>query len=227
MKQLIFIIISTFYVLQLKAQKSNPAPSVPVTDEYFGTKIVDEYRNLENLENPSTKKWMETQSDYTNSILSQIPKRKFYLEKRLEFDKRQGYSVSSLNITNNDKYFYLKKKGNEKAAKLYYREGFLGKEELLYDPANYKSNEPNHEFIINYISPDLVGDKVAIAMAEKGKELAEVIIMDVKNNYIHPETITSTIPASIGGIKWLDDNSGFLYTYFPINDPKIRLHPKV
>ena len=220
MKQLIFIIISTFYVLQLKAQKSNPAPSVPVTDEYFGTKIVDEYRNLENLENPSTKKWMETQSDYTNSILSQIPKRKFYLEKRLEFDKRQGYSVSSLNITNNDKYFYLKKKGNEKAAKLYYREGFLGKEELLYDPANYKSNEPNHEFIINYISPDLVGDKVAIAMAEKGKELAEVIIMDVKNNYIHPETITSTIPASIGGIKWLDDNSGFLYTYFPINDPK-------
>ena len=81
MKQLIFIIISTFYVLQLKAQKSNPAPSVPVTDEYFGTKIVDEYRNLENLENPSTKKWMETQSDYTNSILSQIPKRKFYLEK--------------------------------------------------------------------------------------------------------------------------------------------------
>lgn len=222
MKQLIFIIISTFYVLQVKAQKSNPAPSVPVTDEYFGTKIVDEYRNLENLESPSTKKWMETQTDYTNSILSQIPKRKFYLEKRMEFDKRQGYSVSNLSITNNDKYFYLKKSGNEKAAKLYYREGFLGKEELLYDPANYKSNELNHEFVINYISPNSVGDKVAIAMVEKGKELADVIIMDVKNKYIHPEVITNTIPANVGGIKWLNDNSRFFYTYFPINDPKSR-----
>lgn len=220
MRQSIFIIICTFYTFSTNAQKSNPAPSVPVTDEYFGIKIVDEYRNLENLESPSTKKWMETQTGYTNSILSQIPKRKFYLEKRLEFDKRQGYSISNLNITNNDKYFYLKKSGNEKAAKLYYREGFLGKEELLYDPAKYKSNEQNHEFVINYISPDLVGDKVTIAMSEKGKELAEVIIMDVKNKYIHPETITNTTPANIGGIKWLDDNSGFFYTYFPINDPK-------
>jgi len=220
MRQLIFIIISTFCMLPLNAQKSNPAPSVPTTDEYFETKIVDEYRNLENLESPTTKKWMKTQTDYTNLILSQIPKRKFYLDKRLEFDKRQGYSVSNLNITNNDKYFYLKKSGNEKVAKLYYREGFSGKEELIYDPANYKNSEQNHEFVINYVSPDLIGNKVAIALAEKGKELAEVIIMDVKSKYIHPEVITNTMPANVGGIKWLSDNSGFFYTYFPIDDSK-------
>ncbi|CAA7393225.1 beta-propeller domain-containing protein [Chryseobacterium fistulae] len=220
MKRLILIIISTFYVLSLKAQKSNPAPSIPTTDEYFGIKIVDKYRNLEDLENSSTKSWMKVQTDYTNSIFNQISKRKFYLEKRLEFDTRQGYSVSNLKITDNDKYFYLKKNGNEKAAKLYYREGFSGKEELLYDPANFKNNEPNHEFIINYISPDLIGNKIAIAMAEKGKELADVIIIDVKSKHTYPEVITNTMPANIGGIKWLEDNSGFFYTYFPINDPK-------
>ncbi|MDR6525595.1 prolyl oligopeptidase [Chryseobacterium rhizosphaerae] len=219
MKIRIFVIVCLLSAF-INAQKNTLAPSKPVTDEYFGIKIVDDYRNLEDLENPNTTNWMKSQTDYTNSVLSQIPKRKFYLEKRLEFDKRQGYSISNLNITNNDKYFYLKKSGNEKVAKLYYREGFLGKEELLYDPAKYKSNEPNHEFVINYISPDLIGVKVAIAMAEKGKELAEVIIMDVKNKYIHPETITNTTPANIGGIKWLKDNSGFFYTYFPSNNPK-------
>lgn len=218
-KNLMFI-ICIFYSFFVIAQKSNPAPSVPTTDEYFETKIVDEYRILENLESPSTKKWMKTQTDYTNLILSQIPKRKFYLDKRLEFDKRQGYSVSNLNITNNDKYFYLKKNGNEKVAKLYYRERFSGEEILLYDPANYKSNEQNHQFVINYISPDLIGNRVVIAMAEKGKELSEVIIMDVKSKYIYPEVIVNTAPANIGGINWLDDNSGFFYTYFPIKDPK-------
>lgn len=219
MKQLIFIIICTFYI-SLNAQKNNPAPSVPATDEYFGTQIVDEYRNLEDVNNPLTKKWMETQTEYTNSVLNQIPKRHYYLEKRLEFDRKQGYAVSDLKITDNDKYFYLKKKGDEKVAKLYYRQGAAGKEELLYDPANFKISDASHEFVINYISPDLVGNKVAIAMVEKGNELAEVIIMDVKTKYIRPEIITNTTPANIGGIKWLDDNSGFFYTYFPVTDPK-------
>ncbi|BAP29832.1 prolyl oligopeptidase [Chryseobacterium sp. StRB126] len=219
MKQIIFIIICVFYI-SLNAQKNNPAPSVSVTDEYFGTQIVDEYRNLEDLDNPLTKEWMKTQTEYTNSILNQIPKRRYYLEKRLELDEKQGYSTSDLKIINNDKYFYLKRRGDEKVAKLYYRKGFLGKEELLYDPANFKSSDANHEFVINYISPNSTGDKVAIAMAEKGKELAEVIIMDVKTQYIYPEIITNTTPANIGGIKWLDDSSGFFYTYFPVNDSK-------
>lgn len=219
MKQLIFIVTCIFYI-SLNAQNNNPAPSFPVTDEYFGIQIIDEYRNLENLEDSLTKKWMKSQTEYTNSILSQIPKRHYYLEKRLEFDRKQGFVISDLKITDNDKYFYLKKKGDEKVAKLYYREGSLGKEIFLYDPINFKSADTNHEFIINYISPSLDGDKVAIAMVEKGQELAEVIILDVKTKYVHPEIITNTTPASIGGIKWLDDNSGFFYTYFPTNDSK-------
>nr|WP_315032758.1 prolyl oligopeptidase family serine peptidase [uncultured Chryseobacterium sp.] len=217
MKQLIFI-ISFFYIISLNGQKNNPAPSIPVTEEYFGTKVVDEYRNLEDLENPSTKLWMKTQTDYTNSLFAQIPKRGYYLEQRLEMDRRQGFSLSGLKITNNNKYFYLKRNGNEKTAKLYYREGFSGKEELLFDPASFRNSEGNHEYIINYISPSLIGDKIAIAMAEKGKELADVIIMDVKDKHIHPEVITNVMPANVGGIYWLDDNSGFFYTYFPLSD---------
>lgn len=220
MKKLIFIIISIFYTFLFNAQKNNPAPSVPITDEYFGTKIIDEYRNLENLDSPSTKKWMKEQTEYTNSILNNIPKRKFYLEKRLEFDKRQGYSISNLNITNNDKYFYLKKNGNEKVAKLYSRNSFSGEEQLLYDPASFKKVDTNHEFVINYISPSLDGSKIAISLAEKGKELSEVIIMDVKSHYIHPEIISNAIPGNVGGIKWMDDDSGFFYTNFPVNDSK-------
>lgn len=50
------LLIAAFY----NAQKTNPAPSQPVTDEYFGMKITDEYRNLEDLENLSTKEWMKS-----------------------------------------------------------------------------------------------------------------------------------------------------------------------
>lgn len=220
MKKLIFIIISKFCILNISAQKINIALSKPTTDLYFDTKIVDEYRNLEDLENPQTIDWMKSQTAYTNSVLNLIPKRNYYIEKRLEFDKRRGYSISELKITNNDKYFYLKRNANEKIAKLYYREGDSGKEELLYDPANYKNSEANHEFVINYISPSWDGNKIAVSMTEKGVELSDVIIIDVKKKQVYPEFIANTAPATLDGIKWLDDNSGFFYVAFSTIDSK-------
>ncbi|KPH11201.1 prolyl oligopeptidase family serine peptidase [Chryseobacterium sp. ERMR1:04] len=224
MKKTHFIFLINYFIFCtfINAQKSNLAPSKPVTDEYFGTKMVDDYRNLEDLENPQTMDWMKLQTAYTNSVLDLIPKRNYYLEKRLEFDKRQGFSVSDLKVTNNDKYFYLKKKGDEKVAKLYYREGFQVKEELLYDPVSYKKSETNHEFVINYISPSWDGNKIAISMSEKGNELADVLIMDVKTKYIHPEVITNTAPATFDGIKWVDDNSGFFCVALSTTDPKSK-----
>jgi len=217
MKIRIFI-TTLFSIVSLNAQKTNLSASVPATDEYFGTKIADEYRNLENLEDTQTVNWMKSQNNYTNSILNQIPKRNYYLEKRLELDKRQGYSVSDLKITSSDKYFYLKRNANENVAKLYYREGFLGEEKLLYDPLTYKDKEQNHEFIINYISPSWDGSKIALSMVEKGEELADIIIMDVKTKHIHPQIITHVEPASFDGIKWLDNDSGFFYVAFSGTD---------
>lgn len=219
MKIKIFI-TTLFSIAFFNAQKTNLAPSQSVSDNYFGTKIVDEYRNLENLDDPKTLNWMKSQTDYASSILDLIPNKNYYLEKRIEFDKRQGYAVSDLKITSSDKYFYLKKKGNEKVAKLYYRYGFLGKEELLYDPFDYKKNESNHDFVINYINPSWDGNKIVISMAEKGNELSEVIIMDVNTKQIRSEIITNVEPVSSGGVKWLDDDSGFIYLYYPTSNPK-------
>lgn len=224
----IFIIIN-FWACYIYAQKTNLAPSVSVTDIYHGIKVTDQYRNLENLQDSSTLAWMKSQTDYTNSILNEIPKRAYYLNKRLEFDKRQGYSISDLRITDNDKYFYLKKKANEKIAKLYYRKGFQGKEEILYDPASFKQTnnvKSDNEFVINYISPSKDGSRIAIAMSENGKEMSEMVILDVVNKMIHPEIITNVQPANVGGVEWLDNSIGFFYVYYPEMDPRSKMYNK-
>jgi prolyl oligopeptidase len=97
------------------------APSVPVTDDYHGIKVVDEYRNLENLKDPATINWMKSQTDYANSIVGKLPYKEYFINERLKFDKRSGYWISDLKITGNDLYFYLKKSAAEKKQKLYYR----------------------------------------------------------------------------------------------------------
>jgi len=175
---------------------------------------------------------MKSQTNYANSVINKIPNKDYFLNKRLEFDKRQGYSVSNLSITRNDKYFYLKKNSGEETAKVYYRNGFIGQEELLYDPSNFNSSfkdssdKSNHHFIINLLSPSWDGSRLAISLTENGKEISEVVIIDVNNKYIHPEIITNTDPSNIGGIKWLEDNSGFFYVYYPVIDSNSKEYGK-
>ncbi|WP_223557798.1 prolyl oligopeptidase family serine peptidase [Chryseobacterium lathyri] len=222
MRNKIFI-ITLFFTILLKAQLNNLAPSIPVTENYFGVKMVDEYRNLENLQDPKVIDWMKAQTGFTTSILNSIPNKNYYLNKRLEFDQKQGYSVYDLKITSNDKYFYLKRNVGEKTAKVYYRDGFNGKENLLYDPVNFVSSKKIAEgsksnFVINLISPSWDGSKIAISLTQGGKELSEVIVMDVDTKNIYPQAIINTNPSNIGGIKWLGDNSGFFYVYYPIVD---------
>ena len=226
------IFITTFFSLCLFAQKIDKAPSQPATDDYFGNKIIDEYRNLEDLKDSSTTKWMKSQTNYANSVINRIPNKDNYLNKRLEFDKKQGYSIYGLRITGNDKYFYLKQGSEERAAKVYFRNGFNGKEELLYDPADFissfqdASDKSNHQFLVNLLSPSWDGSRLVISLTENGKEISEVIVMDVDKKYVHPEIITNTDPASIGGIKWLGDNSGFFYVYYPVTDSNSKEYGK-
>ena len=51
-----------------------PPPAVeaiPVVDDYFGTKIVDNYRWLEDAKSPQTRAFIDAQNAYTSSYLKQ------------------------------------------------------------------------------------------------------------------------------------------------------------
>ena len=58
------------------AQGQPVAPIQPVTTDYFGTHVVDNYRYMEDLGNPDVKSWMKGQADYTRAQLDAIPARK-------------------------------------------------------------------------------------------------------------------------------------------------------
>ncbi|KAA2223814.1 prolyl oligopeptidase family serine peptidase [Chryseobacterium sediminis] len=214
-----------FLCATVKAQKTNLAISKPVTNEYFGTKIVDEYRNLENLNDLSTSKWMEDQTKYSLSVLRNIPNRQFYIDKRLEFDKKQSVSINQLNITDNDIYFYLKRLPQEKTAKLFYRKSFNGTETEIFNPENFKP-ENKKKYQINYIKPSYDGSKVVIALTESGKEISEMVIYDIPHGKLLPDLLTNCWPSDSGGIAWLSDNNSFIYRYYPVIDPKSPLFLK-
>lgn len=216
------LIFYIFFVGMMKAQKTNLAPSKPIVDEYFGTKIVDEYRNLENLNDSSTTQWMMEQTKYSLSVLQKIPNREYYINKRLEFDKKKSFSVFNINVTDNDFYFYLKQNPEENTIKVFFKKGFSGIEKEIFNPRNYKP-ENQKSYQINYIKPNYDGSKIAIALTESGKEISEMVIYDLVEGKLLPDIITHCWPSDSGGISWLPDNDSFIYLHYPVIDPSSAL----
>lgn len=204
--------------------KLPPAARIePVEDVYFGIKISDPYRYMENLKDTAVYTWLKQQSDYTRKILNSIPGRQKLIDRMVEFDKRQTTSITSLNITDNDRYFYLKTTPSDETGKLFYRDRFEGNEVLLFDPESY-GTDTTQKYIISSIFPSIDGSKVAFDISANGSENAVLMTMDVNKMTLYPEKIDRRF----GGfpLSWLPDNNSFLYNRLQNSDVKDINHLK-
>ncbi len=71
-----FLLIFAVFASNLVFAQSAPPPTPvhEVTDDYFGTKVTDPYRWLENTKDPEVVAWMKAQNDYTRAILGAHPR---------------------------------------------------------------------------------------------------------------------------------------------------------
>ena len=49
------------------------APVRPVTDVFYGKRLVDPYRYMENRADAEVKSWVKDQNDYTRAVLASLP----------------------------------------------------------------------------------------------------------------------------------------------------------
>src|ERR1043166_10097008 len=74
----LFAALSLLGTLLFAANKPFSYPQPPKsdqTDDYFGTKVADPYRDLENVDADATRKWIEAENKLTFDYLATIPER--------------------------------------------------------------------------------------------------------------------------------------------------------
>lgn len=83
MKKLLTISALTMTALTIMGQKPNyPLPPKDNTiDEYFGVKVADPFRPLENDTSATTAAWVEAENRVTQDYLAKIPQRDKYLKR--------------------------------------------------------------------------------------------------------------------------------------------------
>ncbi|HLZ09806.1 MAG TPA: prolyl oligopeptidase family serine peptidase, partial [Chloroflexota bacterium] len=219
----------------LKAQQGAPAkppvaPVRPVTDDYYGTKIVDDYRYMENLNDPEVQSWFTNQDAYTRATLASIPGRDKLLARLRELSNSAPVVVSDIQRLPGGLYFYQKRLAGQQIPKLYTRQGLKGAERLLVDPDNVEvasSNRSKGKNAFAYVdlSPD--GKYVAVGITPGGSENdTEIHVVEVATGHDTGDVIFRALH---GDPQWLADSRSFVYARLqdlPPDAPKTELRQK-
>ena len=198
-------LLNLFLASAVFAQNGPPKAAVhELTDTYFGTKIVDPYRWMEDSKSPETAAWMKGQADYTRSYLDRLPLRTELL-KRFEELSDVGVRVSGIQRAGN-LYFYYRLAPGENDRRLYVREGFKGAERLLIDPD--KLSAPGRRYSIDSYNPSVDGKYVSYTISLGGSENGEMRIVETATGRDLGERIDR---ARFGAGVWLPEGRSFLY----------------
>ena len=218
MKRLHSLILFLFLALAAFGQTSLPkppdTPKSPVTDEYFGVKVTDDYRWLENWDDLFVKGWSSAENARTRVYLDNLPARPL-IKKRLQ----------QLIASSSAAYYDL-----EFRAGMLFAERFQPPQqqpELVVmrsadDPASAKVIfDPNAasakgSLAIDFYVPSFGGKYVVAAMSENGSEDASAHVIEVATGKQLFDIVPRVNFATAGGsIAWKADSSGFYYTRYP------------
>lgn len=212
MKKYLILPFVLFSCSPQKEQKTElpPIPDTPVrmvSDTLYGNTVQDPYRYLEDLKDPEVEKWYRAHADRARMVLDALGGRKELIDQMKALDQRKQSRAFYLQITDNDRYFYLKQTPADETGKLFYRDGFGGTETLLFDPEKYdRTSKSKYVISSQYPSPD--GSRIALEVAPNGSESTILLVMDVAAKTFFPEKIDRCWFASC---SWLPDGRSFLY----------------
>ena len=206
-------IAQTHSASALTALSPPVAPVKSVIDDYYGTKVADPYRYMENLKNPEVEAWLKAQNEYTRAVLDKIPGREKLLARIRELDQSVP-RVSAIRMPG-DAYIIFKRQPKDDVAKIYLRNGLKGTDGLLVDPEKITLTAEDQARGKNgisgvAISPD--GKLMVIGITPGGSETNnELHVIEIASGREMGDVIAHGACAEGLFVSWLPDNRSFVY----------------
>ena len=172
-------------------------------DEYFGTKVSDPYRWLEES-NDEVRNWINSQNQVTFSYLEKIPYRSSIKKRLKELVNYPRYSSPS---KAGDYYFFYKNDGLQNQSVIYFQKGLDGKPEIFLDPNTLSKDSTTRAYLAGF-SQDY--KYVAYIRSEGGSDWQEIRIMEIETKKELPDRVKWV---KFSGASW--DKYGFYYSGYP------------
>ena len=180
-----------------KAEKGNTA------DIYFGTRVEDPYRWLENDTSAQTAAWVEAENKITNEYLNKIPFRQKLLKRLTEL---ANYDKVGAPRKHHGKWYFYRHDGLQNQSVLYQTDELGGEPRVFLDP-NKLSTDGTVALKGTYFSHN--GRWAAYAVSRSGSDWQEFYVIDLQTGQLTNDHI---LWAKFSGAAWQGD--GFYYSAY-------------
>ncbi len=212
MKTAIFF-LNTMTMLALAADAPNltypKTRKEDVVDEYFGTKIADPYRWLEDDNAADTKAWVVEQNRVTTAFLAGIPRREQIRERLAKLWNYERYSEP---FERGGRYFWTYNSGLQNQRVLYTADSLDATPRVLLDPNTLSADGT---VSLKDTAPNEDGTLLAYGLSRAGSDWEEFRVRDTVTGKDRDDVIQWV---KFSGASWMKDGSGFFYSRF--DEPK-------
>jgi prolyl oligopeptidase len=176
-----------------------------VVDDYFGVRVADPYRWLEDDNSDETAAWVDAQNTVTFAHLGALPDRERIRERLTELYNYERYSTPTVR---GGRWFFYRNNGLQDQSPLYVQDGPDAEPRLLIDP-NKLSDDGTVALGNLSFSPD--GRYMAYQVSGSGSDWNTVRVLDIETGE-HLDDALDWVKFS--GMAWLDD--GFFYSRYDV-----------
>jgi prolyl oligopeptidase len=195
-------------------QSPSAAPKRPVTDEYQGVNVTDDYRWLENWDDAEVKRWTAAENVATRKYLDQVQVRGAVKERLQQLFSAQSTTYSGLRFRGGMLFAIRHQPSQQEPVLVAMRAADDPASARVVFDANVGSGQTS--LAIDYYTPSLDGKYVAVALSKGGSEDSSAHIFEVATGKELPDVVPRVNFATAGGsIDWKGDSSGFYYTRYP------------
>ena len=191
-----------------------PTEKKPVTDEYHGVKVVDDYRWLEDADAPAVKAWTAAQNQATRAYLDSLPDRAGIQAQLTAWFAKDTPSHGFL-ISRPGRLFALKFQPPKQQRLLVVLASAddLASEKVVVDPNEL---EPKGHVAMDWYVPSPDGKLVAVCLSENGSEDGALHFYQTETGQALPDVIAHVqYPTAGGSAAWAPDGKSIYYTRFP------------
>ncbi len=178
-------------------------------DAFFGVKVADPYRWLEDSDSAETRAWIDAENKVTFDYLSTIPERAAI---KARLTKLWDYERFGTPSREGSWYIFARNSGLQPQAVIYKTRALSAAPEVLIDP-NTLSKDGT--VALGSISFTDDGRYMAYSLAASGSDWLEWRVRDVATAKDLPDLVKWS---KFSGASWLKDGSGFYYSRY--DEPK-------
>ena len=199
------------------ASAAVPAPVAerrPVTDVYHGVKVVDDYRWLEDWNDPAVQAWSEAQNAHARYVLDSLPSVDRIRADVSRILKMTVVRRGGLEIAGGRLFAYRFQPPRQQPSLVVMPlPADVAHEKTVLDPLALDAEGGTS---IDWFVPSPDGKRVAVSLSEHGSERGFLHVYEVDSGRELPDQVGRVYGGTaVGSAAWDEDGGGLFYTRYP------------